>query len=82
MAKTHYAKPTMDTTPTLPQGDPSIVRVAFTEEYREHKVEAMTSRFGSLAVFVWEGEDYLYQGDNILAARAWIDARVAKRKAR
>ncbi len=60
--------------------DKNLCRVVFREIVAECEIIASLTRFGGLAVFVHTA-DYskcLWQGDNILEARAFIASRPVK----
>lgn len=57
--------------------DPSLIKKVHEEDVGGLHIRATISRFGGLAVFVWAADwsDFLWHGDNILAARAWATER-------
>lgn len=60
--------------------DKNLCRVVFREIVADCEIIASLTRFGGLAVFVHTADfsECLWQGENILTARAFIDARQAK----
>lgn len=61
----------------LTSGDASLVRVIHSETHKGQLISACLSRFGGLTVLAYPSdtciEDPVWQGENILAARLWID---------
>lgn len=58
--------------------DSALCRIVFKETIGDLELTASLTRFGGLAVFVSAPDaSLLWQGENILDARLWIDARQA-----
>ncbi len=56
--------------------DTKLVKRVHEELHAGYRITGLLSRFGGLAVFVWTTDhECLWQGDNVLEARAYIDAR-------
>lgn len=58
--------------------DTTLVRRVHKEEHRGDTIYATLTRFGGLSVFVYDRDTaVVWQGDNILAARKWVEDRMA-----
>lgn len=56
--------------------DATLIRCVLQETHDALRLYAMLTRFGGLAVFIWNDDaQAVWQGDNILAARRWIAAQ-------
>jgi len=55
--------------------DETLCRVVFSEARGRYIISAYISRYGNLSVFVDMCKDCLWQGDNILDARDWIEGQ-------
>lgn len=54
--------------------DATLVRNVFKEECGKYTITVMLTRFGDLAVFVFDAEmQMLWQGGNVIAARQWVE---------
>ena len=62
--------------------DKTLCKIVHRETYRGFVVEVLLNRFGGISVFWYIPRDSMiqppmFQGDNILSARAYIDTRLA-----
>ena len=64
--------------------DPTLCRILYTEERGCFRIECFLTRYGGMEVFVMPlGEPAskahpAWQGDNVLQARAWVDALILR----
>lgn len=55
--------------------DKTLIQRVFSELHDEYEITAIINRFGDFVVFVWNWDlpnRCIWQGSNILEARAWI----------
>ena len=68
------------------QPDTTLIREVLRERHGQYEVYAMLSRFGTLAVFVYDHGDNKYhsvwQGDDVLAAREYVEERLLDARGR
>ena len=74
----HYRDP-----PAIDHGsDPLLVRTAFEEMWLGYYIHAIVTRFGDLCVLIHDDEhETVWQGDNVMAARAYINKLEGHRNA-
>lgn len=66
---------------TTTHHDKNLIKRVHAETRGAFEITASISRFGGLSVFVAatvDPADFIWQGDNILAARAWADAQAER----
>lgn len=58
--------------------DPALVEIVYREQRADCQIVAILTRFGGLSVQVDVGDAHsVWMGENILDARAWVDARAS-----
>ena len=55
--------------------DAGLVRLVLREQHGRFQVLAYLSRYGGLSVFVELSDTFVWQGSNVLEARAWCAAQ-------